>query len=158
MVVLQKPVKLAGSKGEEEVVAIFDSGSTYSCITPELATKLEVVVKLPEPMDFVTAEEGRKLTATQRVSLNFYIDGYRFSDEFMLIPGLSEPVIIGAKTLQAWRMKLDFEADEVIIDPRVTKLRLLSLSTKRLFRNVVAHPSVGSSIFEGLGECAWSFR
>ncbi len=24
-----------------------------------------------------------------------------------------------------WRFKLDFEADEVIIDPRVTKLRLL---------------------------------
>jgi hypothetical protein len=43
----------------------------------------------------------------------------------MLIPGLSEPVIIGAKTLQAWRMKLDFEHDEVVIDPRVTKLRLM---------------------------------
>jgi hypothetical protein len=43
----------------------------------------------------------------------------------MLIPGLSEEAIIGAKTLQAWRMKLDFEQDEVIIDPRVTKLRLL---------------------------------
>jgi len=27
--------------------------------------------------------------------------------------------------MQKWRFKLDFEADEVIIDPRVTKLRLL---------------------------------
>jgi hypothetical protein len=59
------------------------------------------------------------------VRLNFYIEGYRFSDEFMVIPGLSEPVIIGAATLQKWRMKLDFETDRVIIDPRVTKLRLL---------------------------------
>jgi len=42
----------------------------------------------------------------------------------MIIDNLSEPVIIGAKTLQAWRLKLDFEKDEVIIDPRVTKLRL----------------------------------
>ncbi|MEW5768152.1 MAG: hypothetical protein AB1797_11130 [bacterium] len=66
-------------------------------------------------------------TATERVSLNFYINGLRFFDEFMLIPNFSEEAIIGAKTLQAWRMKLDFEHDEVIIDPRVTKLRLVSL-------------------------------
>jgi len=77
-------------------------------------------------MEFSIAEEKRKLTAIQRVSLDFYIDGYKFSDEFMLIPELSEPVIIGAATLQKWRIKLNFETDEVIIDPRVTKLRLLS--------------------------------
>ena len=43
----------------------------------------------------------------------------------MVIPGLLEQLIIGAKTMQTWRFKLDFEADEVIIDPRVTRLRLL---------------------------------
>jgi len=127
MGVIQKRIRLAGSKGSQEVVAIFDSGATYSCIQPELAEKLEIVVPLPEPMDFSTAEEGRTLRAEQVVRLNFYLEGYRFSDEFMLIPGLSEPVIIGAATLQKWRLKLDFEADEVIIDPRVTHLRLLQI-------------------------------
>jgi hypothetical protein len=123
--VIQKLIKLAGSKGSQEVEAIFDSGSTYSCIQPELAAKLETILSLPEPMDLGTAKAGEKLQAKERVSLNFYLNGYRFSDEFMLIPGLSEPVIIGAKTLQAWRLKLNFETDEVIIDPKVTKLRLL---------------------------------
>jgi hypothetical protein len=79
-------------------------------------------------MAFGTAMDGERLTTTERVSLNFYLEGYRFSDEFMIIPELSERVIIGAKTLQAWRMKLDFENDEVIIDPRVTKLRLMSVT------------------------------
>ncbi|MFQ6015465.1 MAG: retropepsin-like aspartic protease [Anaerolineae bacterium] len=125
MAIIQKPIRLVGSKGSQEEVAIFDSGSTYSCIQPELAEKLAHVEPLPEPMDFGTAKEGETLSATERVTLNFYLDGYRFSDEFMLIPGLSEAVIIGAKTLQGWRMKLDFEADAVIIDPRVTHLRLL---------------------------------
>ena len=124
MAIIQKPIRLAGSKGSEEAVAIFDSGSTYSCIQPQLAKKLAGVEPLPEPMDFGTAEEGRMMRAEEAVRLNFYLDGYRFSDEFMLIPGLSEPVIIGAATLQKWRLKLDFEADEVIIDPRVTHLRL----------------------------------
>lgn len=125
MAVIQKLIKVVGSKGSQEVEAIFDSGPTYSCIHPELAAKLETVLPLPESMELGTAKEGEKLQANERVSLNFYLDGYRFSDEFMLIPGLSEQAIIGSATLQKWRMKLDFEHDEVIIDPKVTKLRLL---------------------------------
>jgi len=125
MAVIQKTIQLEGTKGSQEAMALFDSGATYSCIRPELAAALEIVLRLPRPMDFSTAKDGEVVTARERVSLNFYLQGYRFSDEFMLIPGLSEPVIIGAATLQKWRMKLDFEADEVIIDPRVTKLRLI---------------------------------
>lgn len=125
MAVIQKKIILAGSRGKREEVALFDSGATYSCLRPDIARELGNVEDLPEPMEFGTAKEGEKAIAKERVSLNFYIDGYRFSDEFMLIEDLSEPVIIGAATLQKWRMKLDFENDEVIIDPRVTKLRLI---------------------------------
>ena len=125
MAVIQKNIRLAGSLGSKEEEALFDSRATYSCIEPSLARKLGLVEKLPEAMTFGTAKDGEQLTATERISLNFYLEGYRFSDEFMLIPDLSEQVIIGAKTLQAWRMKLDFENDTVIIDPRVTKLRLM---------------------------------
>jgi hypothetical protein len=85
---------------------------------------------MPEPLDFGTAREGETLTATERVILNFYINDLRLSDEFMLIPELSEPALIGAKTMQAWRMKVDYEREEVIIDPRVTKLRLLGMKGK----------------------------
>ena len=60
----------------------------------------------------------------------------------MLIPDLSEAVIIGAATLQKWRMKLDFDADEVIIDPRVTKLRLM----KSLSRAEFPYDSFGASV------------
>ena len=125
MAVIIKKIKLRGSKGELEKEVIFDSGSTYSCIHPELAKSLGTVEPLPEPMEFGTAEEGRKVISKAAVRLNFYIGKYRFSDEFMVIEKLSNGVIIGAKTLQAWRLKLDFERDEIIIDPKVTKLWLL---------------------------------
>jgi hypothetical protein len=125
MAVIEKRIKLRGSKGEGDVLAVFHSGATYSCIQPELAKKLGRTEPLPEPMKFMTAERKRKLTAEKAMRLNFYIDGYTLSDEFMVISGLSDQVIIGAATLQKWRMKLDFENDQVIIDPRVTKLRLL---------------------------------
>lgn len=107
------------------MMAIFDSGATYSCIQSQLAKDLGMVEPLPEAMDFGTAKEGETLSAKEAIRLNFYLDGYRFSDEFMLIDSLSQPVLIGAATMQKWRLKLNFETDEVIVDPRVTKLRLL---------------------------------
>lgn len=125
MAVIIKRITLKGSKGEIEKEAIFDSGATYSCINPQLADSLEVIIPLPELMEFRTAKEGEKVAANGRVTLNFYLGEHRFSDEFMVIEDLSNGVLIGAKTLQAWRMKLDFENDEIIIDPKVTELWLL---------------------------------
>ena len=127
MAVIIKRIKLRGSRGEAERDALFDSGSTYSCMRPDLAERLGMVDPLPEPMEFITAEEGSKVKAEGAVRLNFYIGEYRFSDEFMVIEKLSNGVIIGAATLQKWRLKLDFERDEVIIDPKVTKLWLLRI-------------------------------
>lgn len=127
MAIIQKRIRLAGSRGDEETEVIFDSGATYSCIQPALAERLGVPESLPEPMDFGTAEESRVVRAAQAVRLNFYLDGYRFSDEFMIIQDLAEPALIGAATLQKWRMRLDFEHDEVAFDPRVTHLRLLGM-------------------------------
>lgn len=125
MAIIQKMIRLEGSKGQAEAVALFDSGASYSCIQPGIAEKLGIIEILPRPMKSATATNGDTLTATQTIRLDFYVDGNRLSDEFMLIPGLSEQVIIGAATLQKWRIKLDFERDQVIIDPRVTHLRLL---------------------------------
>lgn len=125
MAILQKMIHLEGSKGQAEAVALFDGGASYSCIQPSIAEKLGSIEALPRPMRFGTAREGDTLTATQTIRLDLYVDGHRLSDEFMLIPDLSEQVIIGAATLQKWRIKLDFEHDQVVIDPRVTHLRLL---------------------------------
>ena len=125
MAVIQKEIELAGSKGRKKELALFDSGATYSCIRKDLAQELETILPLPESLELGTAEPERKLIVKERVSLDFHLDGYRFSDEFMVIEKLSEKVIIGAKTLQSWRLKLDFENDRVVIDPRATKIRLL---------------------------------
>jgi hypothetical protein len=91
-----------------------------------LARKLERPAQLSAPRSFDTARKGQCLTASERVVLDFRLDGMVLSDEFMLLPGLTEEVIIGAATMQKWRIKLDFENDKVILDPRAAKLRLLS--------------------------------
>jgi len=125
MAIIEKEIKLVGSKGEHVLVGLFDSGATYSCLDRDLAKGLGVLEPLPSPLSLETAEAGRTVQVKEAVRLDFHLDGYRFSDEFMVIPDLSSQLIIGAATMQKWRFKLDFEADEVIIDPRVTRLRLL---------------------------------
>jgi hypothetical protein len=60
--------------------------------------------------------------------LDFRFKDLDLFDDFFVVPNLAEQVIVGAKTLQAWRMKLDFEHDDVLIDPRVARLLLVGLS------------------------------
>ena len=116
---------MCGSKGEALVNALFDSGAAYSFIRKDIAEKIEFITKLPEPWEFEVAEKERKLVVTEHISISFYIDGTRFSDEFLVSDKISEEVIIGAVTLQKWRFKLDFENEKVLFDPKVTKLILI---------------------------------
>jgi hypothetical protein len=125
MAIIRKEIELVGSKSRRKEIALFDSGASYSCIDKELAEELGGIVSLLEPFELYTAEKGRKMEVKSRIPLTFYIDGYRFSDEFMVLENLSEKVIIGAATLQKWRLKLDFEKEDIIIDPKVTKLYLI---------------------------------
>lgn len=125
--VIRIPISFTGSKGEKKLYSLFDTGSTYSCIRNDIAEKMGVADRLPVPMYFGTASENQYLEVENRTTLNFEINDITLSDEFMIVPELSEEIIIGATTMQKWRIKLDFEHDAVIVDPRVAKLILKDL-------------------------------
>ena len=127
MGLVRKRLKLIGSKGEAEVEALFDTGASYSCIRPELAERLAHVEPLRRPKELGTADENTTVRVTARVALDFELDGVVLSDEFMVVPNLRREVIIGAKTMQAWRIKVDMEKEQIIFDPRVGELWLLWL-------------------------------
>ena len=122
--VFVRPLEFRGDTGAAELNALFDSGSTYSCLNPEVAARLGTVELLPEPLDVNTAFKGRFIRFEKRISLDFYLNDLRLTDEFMVVPGLSEEAIIGATTMQKWRIKLDFEHDEIITDARANRLIL----------------------------------
>ncbi len=108
MALIERKIRLEGPLGVKEVTALFDSGASVSCIRPELANKLEQPIPLRRPFRISTADEKKHLEVNEKVSLEFYIDDLRFSDEFYLVTGLSEEVIIGAVTLQKWRATIGF--------------------------------------------------
>ena len=121
MSIIKIPLRFEGSKNEKILYTLFDSGATFSCITPDHAEELATMEKMRHPLEIATAASGVYLKIQHRVTLDFYYNDIRLSDEFMVIPSLSEDVIIGVNTLQKWRIKLDFEHDTVIIDPKVAK-------------------------------------
>ncbi len=123
--ILERTLRFEGSKGEAQLQALFDSGATYSCIHPSEVSPLDQPVPLPRPINLETADEEHYVRITHRVTLDFYLNEVRLTDEFMIVPNLSEAVIIGATTMQKWRITLDFEHDEIHVDPRATKLKLM---------------------------------
>ena len=125
MSIIKHPLLYVGKKGEKNLYTLFDSGANLSCVHPDYIKDLETPVPLGRIRKLATASEGHYIEIKERVTLDFYINDVLLSDEFLVVPNLSEEAIIGAATLQKWRIKLDFEHDQVIVDPKVAKLQLI---------------------------------
>lgn len=125
MSVIKLPLLYVGSKGEKRLYTLFDSGANLSCISPDYLDGLETPVTLGRTRFIATASEGHRIEVTEVIRLDFYINDILVSDEFLVVPGLSEEAIIGAATMQKWRIKLDFEHDTVHVDPKVAKMQLI---------------------------------
>lgn len=122
------PDEKTGTWNEKTLYTLFDSGANLSCIHPDMIEDLAAAIPLGRTRKLETANEGHFIEIKEGVRLDFYIDDVLLSDEFLVVPNLSEEAIIGAATLQKWRIKLDFEHDRVIVDPRVAKHQLKRLS------------------------------
>lgn len=122
---IKLPLLYVGSKGEKHLYSLFDSGANLSCINPDFVENLENPSKLGRTRLISTAAEGHFIEITEAIRLDFYIGDVLLSDEFLIVPSLSEEAIIGAATMQKWRIKLDFEHDTVHVDPKVARMQLI---------------------------------
>ena len=96
-----------------------------SCVSPEYVNDIEVLLGLGRERKIATSSEAHFIVIKERVILDFYIEDVLLRDEFLVVPGLIEEAIIGAATMQKWRIKLDFEHDTVHVDPKVAKMQLI---------------------------------
>jgi predicted aspartyl protease len=130
MSIIRLPLRFEGSKGEKVLYALFDSGANLSCINEEFANEIANLEPFLHPRRLATASEHHFIEINSRISTDFYLNDVHLSDEFLVVPTLSEEVIIGASTMQKWRIKLDFDTDSVIVDPKVAKLQLIRINIK----------------------------
>jgi hypothetical protein len=125
MSIIKHPLLYQGPNGEKRLYTLFDSGADLSCIHPDFVDALAVPQHLGRTRRISTASESHFIEIEYRVLLDFYINDLQLSDEFLVVPGLTEEAIIGAATLQKWRIKLDFEHDRLLVDPRVTRMQII---------------------------------
>ncbi len=136
---LLKELNIRGNKGEAKLKCLFDTGAGYSFIKLHIAEKIGLLNPVIKPLEFTLGGGENKLIVNEKIILEIEINGVTISDEALVSEKLSEDMIIGAKTMQAWRIKLDLEKDEVIIDPKVTELKLVNITQSRDSFNKVLH-------------------
>jgi predicted aspartyl protease len=124
MGLIVKKLRVAGDKGGRRLEVLFDTGASASFVRQDAAEKIATTLKLPSPEAYTLGDGVGKLRVRETAVLYIYIDGVRISDNFIVAPRLSDSVIIGATTLQKWRVKLDLENERVIIDKRMARLLL----------------------------------
>lgn len=119
-----KKLRVVGDKGERRLEVLFDTGASASFIRSDVVDPIATVLKLPSPETYTLGDGVGKLRVNETVVLYVYIDAVRISDNFIVAPRLSDQVIVGAHTLQKWRIRLDLEKERVIIDKRMSRLLL----------------------------------
>lgn len=125
MSIIKHPLLYVGSRGEKRLCTLFDSGANLSCIHPDFVKELAVPEHLGRTRRLATASDEHFIEINYAVRLDFYINDVLLSDEFLVVPGLSDEAIIGAATMQKWRIKLDFEHDCLFVDPKVSKMQII---------------------------------
>ena len=126
--ILEHEVTIIGTKGRVRCRALFDSGASYSIIRREIAERIGRIESFPTPEDWVfeTARAGDYVQASGALRLDFRFDDSEahFSDEFVVFDDLTEELIVGAKTMLAWKITLDFDEERVNYRKTAQRLRV----------------------------------
>lgn len=125
MSVLKFPLLFVGSKGEKIIYALFDDEAKFSCIHPGYMQDIADKQLLGRVRNIDLNNTGYKVEVKEAITLDFFINNIHLSDEFFIVPGMKEKIIIGAPTIRKWRIKLNLENNSVEVDPKLARLQLI---------------------------------
>ena len=132
MGLIYKQIKLIGPKAIGEFTALMDTGASESFIRTEEARQIATPFKMPEPM---ILELGKgQIEADEAIFAYVELDGVRVHWTFIVVPELTEQLIIGADFFQRWKIKLDPETEKIIFDPKALRLKLVRCERRTLWQ------------------------
>jgi len=125
MGLIYKRIFIEGNRGKTQVDVLFDSGASVSFLRREVAERIADLLPLPSPRSFSLDDGKGALEVREVTHVDIHLEEGTIFDEVVVASNLAEELVIGASTLQRWRVKLDFEQDEVILDKRLLNLKLI---------------------------------
>jgi len=125
MSIIKLSLLFVGSDGEQKLSSSFDGRANLSRIHPRFLNALGSAHALGRTRQIDIMNDGHFSEIKEVIALDFYINDVLLSDEFLVVPGLPEEVVIGDATLRKWRIKLDFENEKVFVDPKVSIMQLI---------------------------------
>lgn len=124
MSTLKLPLLYVGTKGERTINTLFDCSANMSYISPVYLENLTEAQPLGRKRKITIACGTQFIEVKEVVCLDFYINDILLSDEFFIVSEPDPSVVIGAATIRKWRIKLNFEADQVEVDPKVAIMQI----------------------------------
>ena len=123
MGLIYKQMKLGGNKGEMDVTVLFDTGASLCFVRKDVAEKVADISKAPARLKILTP--SGTLETEEAAILQLWVDGHALFWTFLVLPELSEDLIVGTDFFQRWKIRLDPEREDIIIDPNALKLQLI---------------------------------
>ena len=124
MGIIIKDHTVNGNRGSGTVRALYDTGSGASFIRRDAAERLGSFDTMPDPFEFTMADGHGIITAQETINLVFPFGGSSIYYFFFVVDDLAQEMIIGADMMQRWKMKLDFDNDDIDIDPIALNLTI----------------------------------
>ena len=123
MGLIYKKLALRGDVGHREVNALSDTGASRCLVSERVAREVATPRKTPQVLRFEMAR--RTLETNQAMFGTVTFEGHDLLWMFIVLPDLSEELILGADFFQVWKIKLDPEIEEVSMDPSALRLKLV---------------------------------
>ena len=124
MGLIHREIEIIGDKGRARVKALFDSGASASFLRREVAEEVATVIKMPITWDFTLGDNKTHRRAEYLTNIHLTIKDWTIFDRVLVVDQLASELIIGADILQRWRIALDFEKEDILIDKKAFELRL----------------------------------
>jgi len=126
---LYRSLRIRSSKGVLEVKALFDTGASSTVIRKEVAEEIGHI--LPTGVREVTLADGKtKLKVLGYIPISTTIEGSPIDDIAYVIEELAEELIIGAKVMEFYDIKLDPSANRVIVGKNYSSFELYALGSR----------------------------
>jgi predicted aspartyl protease len=116
-------LRVRSSKGELAVKALFDTGASFTVVRRDVAEKIGHI--LPTDVREVTLADGKtKLKVLGYIPISTVLEGSPIDDIAYVIEELAEELIVGARVMEFYDIKLDPSTNRIIVGRNYSSFEL----------------------------------